>query len=157
MGLNFYIIKHMNTSKNLQTVRAILKNEVEGDVRAALEKMTDDYSMTWMYRRGDELFPSTGKSVESEMEETYPIQGRQYDIRNIAEGEHVVMVELIESYPDPKTGQVYRTPLVLVLEMKDGKIQKGRHYCDPRLSFDELSQEQIEEGLKGTDSKEIVT
>jgi ketosteroid isomerase-like protein len=146
----------MEYSKNIQTVLAILKNEVDGDAKSALQKMTDGYSMTWMYQRGDKLFPSTGKNVESEMEKTYPIKGRRYDIRNITEGENVVMVELIESYPDPETGKEYRTPLMLVLEMEEGKIKKGRHYCDPRTSFMHLSQEQIEEGLKGTDSKIVI-
>src|SRR3989344_6234127 len=149
-------MKNKGKSKNVQTVLDILKNEVDGDIRLALEKMTSDYSMTWMYQRGDELFPSTSKDVASEMKETYPIKGRKYDIRNIAEGDEVVIVELVESYPDPVTGKEYRTPLVLVLEMKDGKIKKGRHYCDPRLSFDDLTKEQIDGGLKGTDSKLVI-
>jgi len=38
---------------------------------------------------------------------------------------------------------VYRTPQVVVLEMKDGKIKKGRHYCDPDTSFFNLTEEQI--------------
>lgn len=146
----------MTHSKNLQTVLDILKNEVDGDVKAALQKMTDDYTMTWMYRSGDTLFPSTGKSIEDEMNEAYVIKGRTYDIRNIAESDNLVILELIESYPDPKTGKVYRTPEVIVLEMKDGKIQKGRHYCDPKVSHDFLAQEQIEDGLKGTDTKEFI-
>jgi ketosteroid isomerase-like protein len=150
------MIGGMHVSKNLQAVLDILKNEVDGDVRSALEKMTEDYSMTWMYQRGDELFPSTGKDVSSEMKEVYPIKGRKYDIRNVAEGDNVVMVELIESYPDPDTGQEFRTPLVLVLEMKDGQIRKGRHYCDPRVSFLHLSEKQVEGGFKGTDSKKVV-
>ena len=49
------------------------------------------------------------------------------------------MVELIESYPNPETKKIYRTPLVLVLEMKNGKIVTGRHYCDPRLSYRHLT------------------
>ena len=144
------------SSKNIQTVLDILKNEVDGDVKSALEKMASDYSMTWMYQRGDELFPSVSKNVAQEMGETYPIKGRKYDIRNVAEGEGVVMVELVESYPDPETGKEYRTPLILVLEMKDGKLRKGRHYCDPRISFLHLSEKQIDEGLKDTSSKTIV-
>lgn len=146
----------MKESKNIQIVLDILKNEVDGDVKSALNKMTGDYSMTWMYQRGEELFPSTGKDVESEMEEVYPIKGRKYDIRNIAEEDNVVMVELIESYPNPETGKVYRTPLVLVLEMEDGKIKRGRHYCDPHVSLLYLSEKQVEDGLKGTESKIVV-
>src|SRR5690606_3897497 len=119
----------MKVSKNLETVLAILKNEVEGDTKAALQKMTEDYSMTWMYEGKEELFPTTGAALMEELEEVYPIKGRRYDIRNITEGPGVVMLELIESYPDPDTGKVYRTPQVIVLEMEDGKIKKGRHYC----------------------------
>ena len=118
--------------------------------------MTNDYSMTWMCQGKSALFPTTGKNAESEMEKVYPIKGRRYDIRNIAEGNGVVMVELVESYPDHETGKEYRTPLVLVLEMKDGKIRKGRHYCDPKVSLLYLSEKQVEQGLKGTASKTII-
>lgn len=147
-------------SKNLQTVLDILKDEVDGDVSAALQKLTDDYSMTWVEKGKKELFPSSGKNddvFEEEMDEIYLIKGRKYDIRNIAEGENLVIIEMIESYPDPETGKVYRTPQVIVLEMEEGKIRKGRHYTDPRLSFMDLTTEQIEkDALKGTKSKIII-
>ncbi len=45
------------------------------------------------------------------------------------------MAEMIESYPDPKTKKVYKTPMVIVWEFKNGKIFKGRHYCDPQVSY----------------------
>lgn len=147
----------MEYSKHVQLILDILKDEATGDVRAALEKMTDDYTMTWMYETRDgNLFPKSEKNPEPDMEEIYEIKGREYDIRNIAEGENVVMIEMIESYPDPETGQMYRTPQVIVLELKEDKIRTGRHYCDPRLSFKELSKEQIEVGLRDTDSKQII-
>lgn len=78
------------------------------------------------------------------MKDAYSIRGRKYDIKNIAEGRDLVMVEMIESYPDPKTKKVFRTPLVIVLQMKNGKIKKGRHYCDPRLSYLYLRKNHIE-------------
>lgn len=143
----------MTYSKNLQTVLDILKNEVDGDVQSALAKMTDDYSMTWMYKGKDELFPSTSTVMDDELEDVYHIKGRVYDIRNIAETGDVVMLEMVESYPDPDTGKMYRTPQVIVLEMKDGKIQKGRHYCDPATSYLDLTDAQIDRGLKSTDTK----
>lgn len=147
----------MERSKNLQTILDTLKHEVAGDVTSTLQKITQDYSMTWMEKTSEGvLFPSTGMSMKEELEDVYHIKNRSYDIRNIAEGEDVVMLELIESYPDPKTGQVYRTPLVLVLEMKDGKIQKGRHYCDTKLSHENLSLEQIEIALKNTSRKLMI-
>ncbi len=145
----------MKVSKNVQLVLDVLKDEVDGNVMSALRKITEDYSMTWVYLTKDNiLFPTTTNDMETELEDVYHIKDRQYDIRNITESDSVVMLELIESYPDPKTGQMYRTPQVIVLEMQDGRIRKGRHYCDPQLSHCGLSVEQIEKGaLKGTTSK----
>lgn len=148
----------MKISKNIQTVLDILQNEVNGDVVSALKKMTEDYTMTWVDCgiKGKELFPTTTNDLEAELEEVYPTKGKQYDIRNIAESENLVMVELVESYPDPKTKKVYRTPLVLVLEMKDGKIRTGRHYLDPRLSGKHLTKAQVEKVYKNTKSSLMV-
>lgn len=148
----------MSNSQNIQTILEVLRDEIEGNVRAALEKITDDYSMTWVYRKNEDLrFPSTTRDREAELQDVYHIKGREYDIRNITEGEDVVMIEMIESYPDPDIGRVYRTPQVLVLEMEQGKIKKGRHYCDPRLSYEELSVKEIErDALKGTVSKMVL-
>lgn len=142
----------MKMSKNVETVLEILKDEVNGNVSAALTKMAKDYTMTWvdLGTSGKLLFPHTQKDVRKDMEQAYPIKGREYDIRNIAEGKNVVMVELIESYPDPKTKKQYRTPLVLVLEMQNGKIRTGRHYLDPRISYKHLSRAQIEKAYKNS-------
>lgn len=54
----------MKHSKNVQIALDILKNGVGDDVATALLKMADEYSMAWMYKSGDNLFPSTGKNVE---------------------------------------------------------------------------------------------
>ncbi len=146
----------MNYSQNVKTALSILQDEANGDVAAALTKMTQDYRMTWMYKSKDELFPKTGDNIHDELDEVYPINGREYDIRNIAEAENVVMIEMIESYPDPETGKVYRTPQVIVLEFKDGLIRTGRHYCDPNLSYMELPTEQIDLALRNTKTKLII-
>lgn len=147
----------MSNSQNVHIILQVLRDEIEGNVEAALGKITDDYSMTWVYRKNEGLrFPSTTRDLEAELRDVYHIKGREYDIRNISEGEDVVMIEMIESYPDPDTGRMYRTPQVLVLEMEQGKIKKGRHYCDPRLSYEELSVVEIErDALKGTASKMV--
>ena len=82
-------------SKNLQTVLDVLNDEVKGDVSSALKKLADDYTMTWVYRKPDgTLFPRTQNDIKSSLEEVYPIKGREYDIRHVAEGENVVMVEM---------------------------------------------------------------
>ena len=147
----------MNTSPNIQLILDILKNEADGNVKVALTKMTKDYKMTWMYQGKEDLFPTTSNDVDAELEDVYPIKGREYDIRNIAEGENVVMIEMIESYPDPNDGQMYRTPQVIVLELKDGLIRTGRHYTDPRLSFMKLTREQLDSVLRDTKTKKIIS
>lgn len=136
---------HMISSRHIETVIEILKDEVLGRVKEAIEKTHPEYKMIWAYKtKSGELFPSaTMGAGDTQTEEIYKIEGRVYEIMNIAESGDAVMVELIESYPDPKTGQMYRTPLVLVLEFEDGKIKNGRHYCDPRVSYEDLSAEQI--------------
>lgn len=133
----------MKRSKNVQTILQILHDEARGDTNAALQKMSSDYTMTWMYQSTRKLFPTTKVTRRSQIGDTYAIKGRKYIIKNVGEGQDVVFVELIESYPDPKTGQVYRTPLVLVLEMKGGRVRTGRHYCDPRLSYMKLTPVQL--------------
>lgn len=143
-------------NSNVLRVLEILQNEVDGDVAAALQKMTDDYTMTWMYKGREQLFPASSPEVKTELGEVYQIKGRRYDIRNITESGDVVMVELVESYPDPATGKLHQTPLVLVLEMEDGKIKRGRHYCDPQLSHEDLSQESIESAYKGSKTKQTI-
>lgn len=132
-------------SKNIETVLNILQDEVRGDWKSAIKKLHKNYSMTWVYKapKTNRLFPTTNNAVKDELKEVYTIEGRKYDIKNIAEGKNVVMVELIESYPDPKTKKVYRTPLVLVLEFKDEKIITGRHYCDPHISHLYLSEKEL--------------
>lgn len=145
-------------SKNIQIVLDILRDEVRGSVESALKKMSDSYSMTWIYKspRKGVLFPKTDKNLKKEMRQSYPIKGRQYDIKHIAEGNGVVMLELVESYPDPKTKKIYRTPLVLVLEMNKSKIQTGRHYCDPNLSYLHLSKSQVARAYGKKKSKFII-
>lgn len=146
-------------SKNVQTVIDILKDEINGDVKSALKKMTNDYTMTWVYqKKNGELFPTTKNDLNAELEEVYPIKGREYDIKNIAEGDSVVMVEMVESYRDTETKKVYRTPLVIVLEMKAGKIRTGRHYTDPALSYLHLKTAQVAKAYKNTNgSKEVLS
>ena len=142
----------MQFSRQVKIVLDILQNEVNCDIPAALKKMASDYSMTWMDTGldGKTLFPTTSPNITDDMQETYVIKGREYDIRNIAEGENVVMVELVESYPNPETGEVYRAPLVLVLEIQEGKIRTGRHYLDPTISSKFLKKEEVEKAYKNS-------
>jgi ketosteroid isomerase-like protein len=135
-----------NEQKNIETIHQILEDEIKGDISAAIKKMSDDYSMTWVYKRKDGvLFPTiTSKQIHSAMKDVYVIKDRQYKIRHIVAENDVVMAELVESYPDPKkTDFMYRTPMVIVWEFENGKIKRGRHYCDPQLSYMNLSENDI--------------
>lgn len=137
-------------SDNVQMVLDVLRDEINGDVQEALAKLTDNYSMTWVYKapKTGELFPCTSRNVRDELEEAYRIKGRSYEIKHVGEGRDVVFVEMVESYPDPVTGVMYRTPVVLVLELREGKIQTGRHYCDPALSYLQLSEAELKKVYK---------
>lgn len=136
-------------SRNVKTVIEILGDEIRGNVQSALKKITKDYSMTWIYRtKNGKLFPRTSNNISKELRQVYPIKNRVYKIINVAEGKNVVMIEMVESYPDPKTKKMYRTPQVIVLEMENGKIRKGRHYCDPDLSYLHLTEKQIRQAYK---------
>lgn len=91
-------------SKNIQIIIDILQDEVNGDVVSAKQKITDDYTMTWVYRsRVGKLFPTSSPDQDKEMKEIYKIKGRKYEIYHIAETKNTVMLELIESYPDQET------------------------------------------------------
>jgi len=117
----------------LEIVFEILFDEVSGDMKSALAKMSKGYSMTWMYQGKHELFPFVAaKQIKKAMNEAYVIKGRVYDIYNYTEQEGSVFLELVESYP--VKNKMYRTPLVLVIYFdKQGKIKLGRHYCDPKI------------------------
>jgi ketosteroid isomerase-like protein len=136
----------MKQSPNIQTALQILEDEIRGDVASALKKMDPSYSMTWVYKapKKGTLFPVSRPDFQADMKDVYKIEGRHYDIKNVTEGENVVMIEMIESYPDPETKKLYQTPLVIVMEFKDGKIIRGRHYCDPNLSYLDLKKEDID-------------
>lgn len=146
-----------NKVNKIKIVKEILKDEIEGNVKGAIDKSHKDYSMTWVYqtRKGD-IFPSETIDSGEDIEDIYKIKGRKYEIMNMTESDDVVMVEMIESYPDPETGDVYRTPLVIVLEFEGDKIKTGRHYCDPRLSFMHLTKEQTDKAFKNPDPKEVI-
>ena len=136
-------------SKNVKLVLDILEDEVKGNVLGAMEKLHPHYTMTWVYQSSKgQLFPSARKISAKDLEKVYKIKDRHYDIKNIAEGKNLVMVEMVESYTDPKTKKKFRTPLVIVLELRNNKIKTGRHYCDPKLSYLYLSKKEVNKVFK---------
>ena len=144
-GGNRTIINHM--SCKIKLVLGILQDEVNGDTKSAMSKVAKGYTMTWIEKRGENLFPRETVTTESDLEEIYKIKGRRYEIMNISESDNTVIVEMIESYPDPKTDKVFRTPLVIVLEFENDKIKTGRHYVDSDLSFLYLTKEDTDKAF----------
>ena len=145
----------MDLTPNIKLVLDILQDEVDGDIHAARNKMHEGYSMTYMYKnhRG-QLFPSFVKPTARTMKDIYEMKDRKYQIYNIAESngnnnKATVFVEMVESYTDSESKKQYRTPIALVLEIKDQKIYTGRHYCDNDISYEFLNSEKMSEAYKG--------
>ena len=140
------------TAKGLiQLVLDSFEAERSGDSEKGLSLISDDFKVTEMFLGKGGAFPRfEGEELRKSIQEVYKIEGREYVFKNIAADEEngVVFVEFVESYPDPKTGKVYRTPQVAVVEVKNGKLYRTRHYTDPRLSHENLSEEDIEEAFK---------
>lgn len=87
-----------------------------------------------------------GNDLEHQIKIAFPIKGREFVFKSILVDvkDQKVIVEFIESYPDPVTKQVYKTPQIAICEIKDGLIHRTRHYMDPRLSYDNISETEIE-------------
>jgi hypothetical protein len=147
----------MPTSSHIQTVLTILQDEIDGNVAAAMRKMTSSYTQTWMYQGGnDVLFPSVRKPSAEQMQEVYETEGREYHIYNITESVDTVMVECVEQYPNVQTGFLHRTPLVLIVQFDGDMIVRGRHYCDPRLSQTILTDEVLKAAYDATEPKMVL-
>ncbi len=138
-------------TKYIDTVIKILQAEVDGDFKCAMGMMSESYTQTWMYEtEKGALFPSVVKPKESEMKDVYEISGRSYTIYDIAENNNTVYVECIESYPKQNSDGYHKTPLILVVKFNsEDKIEAGRHYCDPKLSYKTLSEEEISKAYLG--------
>jgi len=138
-----------NEQENIKTALAILDDEIKGDTKSALLKMHPDYSMTWVNKtQKGTLFPKAFVRDVKDLTDVYVIKDRKYDIKNIVATGNTVMIEMIESYPDPKTKKVYKTPQVIVLEFKGGKILRGRHYNDPQISYLDIDDQTLEQIYK---------
>ena len=126
--------------KLIELVLTSFDSERQMDIQKGLELVSEDYKMTDMMisNDGKTLFPSiSAADARAMMNEVYQIKERKYRFVNVvAEAEKgVVVVEFVETYPDPQTGQLYCTPQVAICEVVEGKIRRTRHYMDPRTTF----------------------
>ena len=108
----------------------------------AVTEITEDYDGT-AFRRLE------GPKLMEYMDMAFETTGREYEFKHVIADEEsqTVMVEFVESYPDEKTGKVFRTPQISVCEIKDGKLFRTRHYMDPRLSYKYLDKSDIDKAL----------
>jgi len=131
---------------------ASFEAEKEGDVAKNAELLHEDFKVVDMVIAQDgSIFPTLEASkLKEQIDTAFKIEGREFTFKTVVadESTQTVVVEFIESYPDPETSQLYRTPQVAICQIKDGKIYRTRHYMDPRLSYENLSQSQIEKALE---------
>ncbi len=112
--------------------------EREGNVAGGLSLLHPEFRSTEMNIGPDgTVFRSlAGSNVRNLIRSAFQISDREYEIVHVLADEEaqVVMVEFVESYTDTVTGKRYRTPIVAVCVVRDGKIYRTRHYTDDRLS-----------------------
>ena len=108
----------------------------------AVTEITEDYDGT-VFRRLE------GPKLLEYMDMAFETTGREYEFINVIADEEsqTVVAEFIESYPDEKTGKIFRTPQISVCEIKDGKLFRTRNYLDPRLSYKYLDKSDIDKAL----------
>jgi ketosteroid isomerase-like protein len=126
--------------------------EQDGDVEQGKTLLHPQFRMTEMnIGPNGALFRSLdAQQANALLTEAFKIKDRKYQFISVAvdADNQTVVVEFVESYSDPRTGQRYRTPLVAVCEVRDGKIYRTRHYTDDRLSDLHLPQSEIDHALR---------
>lgn len=121
--------------------------ERAGDIDRNLEIIDKDFVMTDIVVGPNDtpFIVHAGKDMESLMQLAFQTKGRQYFFNTVIADENTqtVIVEFIESYPNPSNRQVYVTPQVAICVYKEGKLYRTRHYMDPRLSNMRLDIEEV--------------
>ncbi|HET8991471.1 MAG TPA: hypothetical protein VFN31_00365 [Candidatus Saccharimonadales bacterium] len=143
-------MKSLTKQQLIDHTLASFSAEQDQDIKSNSELLHDSFSMTDMVLRGNEHLPKlSGSELNQAIKEAFTIKGRQYEFINIIADEEIqtVMVEFIESYPDPETNEIYCTPQIAVCIYKDGKIYKTRHYMDPRISRKHIPIEDIRKAI----------
>jgi len=109
---------------------------------SAVTELTEVYDGT-VFRRLE------GPKLTEYMYMAFETTGRDYEFKHVIADEEsqTVVVEFVESYPEEKTGKVFRTPQISVCEIKDNKLFRTRHYMDPRLSYKYLDKSDIDWAL----------
>lgn len=137
----------------IDIVIASMNAEKDGDIAKGLALLHKDFQLIdiWQSASGVLMPRLTATQAQQVVKDVFPIQNRQYhNVKFVADEQaQTVAFEFIETYPDPETSTVYCTPQVGICQIKDGKIWRTRHYCDPRLSAMNLNPEEVSELLNG--------
>ncbi len=136
----------------------LLQLEADGNSEEAMNYLSDNYKMTWMYKTKSKTFPQVrvDKDFKNKMEEVYSYTEREYKIYSILENDNIVTAEIVESYFDKSKNKKHVTPIAFVWTFdKDGKVETGKHYCDPDISYESLEDYDFD-ALYGYKSKFII-
>lgn len=129
---------------------ATFEAECNHKVTDNLKVMDKEFAVTDMIMTAKGNFPRLkGKKLRNCMQEAFKIKARHFVFHTVLADTttQTVIVEFTESYPDPKTKKIFRTPQVAICQFKNGKLYRTRHYMDPRLSFEYLEMFEIEDAL----------
>jgi hypothetical protein len=142
----------LTTQQLIDKTLASFKAERQHDIVGNDKLIHADFAVTDMVlTESQEVLPRlSGKKLRQTIGKAFQIGGREFIFKTIvaSESTQTVIVEFIESYPEPSTHRVYRTPQVAICEFKADKLYRTRHYMDPRLSFEYLAQAVIEKAFE---------
>ena len=130
-------MKHLTTQELINYTLATFRAEQDGDLQSNLDILDHDFAMSDMVMGRDAPFLRyEGEEMRELMKEAFVIKGREYVFETVVadQAQQKVIVEFIESYPSPITGEVYVTPQIAICVFKNGKLWRTRHYMDPSLS-----------------------
>jgi len=135
--------KSLTKHELIDQTLASFKAEREHDVVANAKILHPQFKVTDMLLTEDNtVFPElTGKNLQQLIKTAFKIKNRDYQFKTIVADvkTQTVVVEFVESYPDPSSGKVFRTPQVAICSFKDGRLYRTRHYMDPRLPYKYLN------------------
>jgi ketosteroid isomerase-like protein len=128
-----------------EIILKLLALEVVGDHSSAFDLLSDKYVMSWVYK-SKSIFPSVkvDKNFNNKLAEAYSFPDRKYEIYSMIQEGDFVAAEIVESYFDNQTNILYKTPISFVWEFDDNNlVLSGKHYCDPDISSEMITAEQL--------------
>jgi len=141
----------LNSKELKELVLKSFEMEKNKNAKANQELLHPDFAVTEITQDYDGMVfrRLEGPKLLEYMNTAFETTGREYEFKNVIADEksQTVVVEFVESYPDEKTGKIFRTPQISVCEIKDDKLFRTRHYMDPRLSYKYLDKSDIDKAL----------